>query len=70
MASYYFYMNWEPVYAILLLTSTIVTYFAALSIGHFKEKRKKKLCLVKKKEVVPRKRIGIKSCDTFPVQVL
>jgi len=46
MASYYFYMNWEPVYAILLLTSTIVTYFAALSIGHFKEKRKKKLCLV------------------------
>ena len=46
MASYYFYTNWEPVYAILLLTSTIVTYFAALSIGHFKEKRKKKLCLV------------------------
>lgn len=46
IASYYFYMNWEPVYAILLLASTIVTYFAALSIGHFKDKRKKKLCLV------------------------
>ncbi len=46
IASYYFYMNWEPVYAILLLTSTIVTYFAALSIVYFKDKRKKKLCLV------------------------
>ena len=46
MASYYFYMNWEPVYAVLLLMSTVITYFAALSIGHFKEKRKKKLCLV------------------------
>lgn len=46
IASYYFYMNWEPAYAILLLMSTVITYFAALSIGHFKEKRKKKLCLV------------------------
>ena len=46
MASYYFYMNWEPVYAILLLMSTVITYFAALSIAHFKNKRKKKLCLV------------------------
>ena len=46
IASYYFYMNWEPVYAILLLMSTVITYFAALSIVHFKDKRKKKLCLV------------------------
>lgn len=45
IASYYFYMNWEPVYAILLLMSTVITYFAALSIAHFKDKRKKKLCL-------------------------
>lgn len=29
-ASYYFYMNWEPVYALLLLASTCITYFAAL----------------------------------------
>ena len=29
-ASYYFYMNWEPVYALLLLASTGITYFAAL----------------------------------------
>lgn len=46
IASYYFYMNWEPVYAILLLMSTVITYFAALSIAHFKDMRKKKLCLV------------------------
>ena len=46
VASYYFYMNWEPAYALLLLTSTIVTYLAALGIGHFEERRKKKFCLV------------------------
>ena len=45
-ASYYFYMNWEPVYALLLLTSTVVTYLAALGIGHFEDKSKKKGCLV------------------------
>ena len=45
-ASYYFYMNWEPAYALLLLTSTVVTYLASLGIGHFQEKRKKKLCLI------------------------
>ena len=36
-ASYYFYMNWEPAYALLLLTSTVITYLAARGIGHFKE---------------------------------
>lgn len=46
VASYYFYMNWEPAYALLLLTSTVVTYLAALGINHFVEKRKKKLCLI------------------------
>ena len=30
IASYYFYMNWQPAYALLLLTSTFVTYIAAL----------------------------------------
>ena len=45
-ASYYFYMNWEPAYALLLLSSTIITYLAALGIGHFEEKRAKKFCLV------------------------
>lgn len=46
IASYYFYMNWEPAYALLLLTSTILTYVAALGIGHFEDKRMKKLCLL------------------------
>ena len=46
MASYYFYMNWEPAYAILLLASTVVTYLAAFGIGHFRDKRKRTFCLV------------------------
>ena len=46
LASYYFYMNWKPVYALLLLTSTVITYFAAIGIGYFKENWKKKTCLV------------------------
>ncbi len=45
IASYYFYMNWEPSYALLLLTSTAVTFFSALGIGHVKEKIKKKCFL-------------------------
>ncbi len=32
-ASYFFYMNWEPTYALLLLTSTVITYAAALVVG-------------------------------------
>ena len=45
-ASYYFYMNWEPAYALLLFTSTVITYLAALGIGYFEGRRKKKLCLI------------------------
>lgn len=45
-ASYYFYMNWEPVYALLLFTSTTITYLAALGIGYCKERRGKRLYLV------------------------
>ena len=39
-ASYYFYMNWEPVYALLLLTSTGVTYLAALGISKYQSHKK------------------------------
>lgn len=46
VASYYFYMNWEPAYALLLLTSTVITYIAARGIDSFKEKSWKKFCLV------------------------
>jgi len=45
-ASYYFYMNWQSAYALLLLTSTVVTYLAALGIDSFEEQGKKRLCLV------------------------
>lgn len=40
VASYYFYMNWEPVYALLLLTSTGVTYLAALGISKYQSHKK------------------------------
>ena len=40
VASYYFYMNWEPVYALLLLASTSITYFAALGGARFVENKK------------------------------
>ncbi len=46
IASYYFYMNWEPAYALLLLTSTAITYVAGLGLDRFEEKHKKKACLL------------------------
>ena len=45
LASYYFYMNWKPVYALLLLTSTVLTYLASIAIERSKEQRRRKLCL-------------------------
>lgn len=39
-ASYYFYMNWEPVYALLLLASTSITYFAAIGAVRYENKKK------------------------------
>lgn len=38
-ASYYFYMCWKPEYALLLLTSTVLTYCAAKLIGGGKSKK-------------------------------
>lgn len=32
LASYYFYMNWKPVYAVLILTSTVLTYVCGLLV--------------------------------------
>lgn len=46
VASYCFYMNWEPVYALLILTSTIITYLGAIGIDHFSSKTKRKTFLV------------------------
>lgn len=45
VSSYYFYMNWNPAYAILIFISTLTTYFASVLI--FKSGAKKsKLFLV------------------------
>jgi len=33
IASYYFYMSWNPMYAILMGTSTIITYLSGLLLG-------------------------------------
>ena len=41
IASYYFYMNWEPIYAVLILTSTILTYSCGLLVEKYSKKKKK-----------------------------
>lgn len=45
IASYYFYMNWEPVYALLLLGSTTITFLAGIGIGRSQSRHKKKAYL-------------------------
>ncbi len=44
--SYYFYMNWEPAYALLLLASTGITYISAYFIEKDERKQIRKLYLV------------------------
>lgn len=39
-ASYYFYMNWEPVYALLLLSSTVITYVCGLAEEKYKNNKR------------------------------
>src|SRR5690606_14492998 len=46
VASYFFYMNWVPVYALLLLASTITTFFCALLIEKANSKDWKKAYLI------------------------
>ena len=46
VASYYFYMCWEPTYALLLLTSTAITYVSGLCMSRFQEQRWRKTALV------------------------
>lgn len=45
VASYIFYMGWNAAYALLLLTSTVLTYLASLLINATPNKRIKKLWL-------------------------
>ncbi len=43
-ASYYFYMNWNPVYVLLILGSTVVTYLSAIIMSALSAQK----CLEKK----------------------
>ncbi|MBQ7157287.1 MAG: MBOAT family protein [Bacteroidaceae bacterium] len=45
VASYYFYMNWEPVYALLILFSTVTTYLFSLAIVKSETLKRRKLFL-------------------------
>ena len=46
IASYYFYMNWNPAYAILIFVSTLLTYLCGIFVEKYKEDNgKKKLFL-------------------------
>lgn len=40
-ASYYFYMSWQPAYALLIATSTLVDYAAAIRMGGAPEPRRR-----------------------------
>ena len=44
-ASYYFYMSWQPVYALLILFSTVTTYYCAVLIDKADNLKKKKIYL-------------------------
>ncbi|MCM1192202.1 MAG: MBOAT family protein [Butyrivibrio sp.] len=43
IASYYFYMSWNAKYALLILFSTVITYFSGLLIGRLSGVRQRKL---------------------------
>ena len=40
LASYYFYMGWNPKYALLILASTVITYVCARFLGCIEEQKK------------------------------
>lgn len=44
-ASYYFYMSWNPKYAILMAFSTVVTFLTGILLEKCSEKRYKKICV-------------------------
>ena len=46
LASYYFYMSWKPAYGLLILFSTLVTWWSGISIGKQPEGRMKKTILL------------------------
>lgn len=45
IASYYFYMSWNPKYVVLILGTTLISYFASLLIERSDSKKKKQIIL-------------------------
>lgn len=46
LASYYFYMSWNPIFILLILFSTLVDYFAGKEIYNSTSKKRKRLFLI------------------------
>ena len=42
LASYYFYMNWEPVYALLIMFSSFTTWLFSIAISRYDNTKKRK----------------------------
>ena len=42
IASYFFYMNWKPVYAVLIMASTVLTYSCGRLVERFSDEKTKK----------------------------
>ena len=45
-ASYYFYMCWKPEYIVLIAASTLIDYWAGMSMGRLAEKRARRKYLI------------------------
>ena len=44
--SYYFYMSWKPVFIILIILTTLITYYAGVQMGKTELKSKRKTILI------------------------
>ena len=62
-ASYFFYMNWEPTYALLLLTSTVITYAAALVVGNASQRCNQDNQIVNRKSGIRNSEFGIRNSE-------
>ena len=45
-ASYYFYISWKPAYVILIVMTTLITYYAGIRMGKIGTKSKRKTILI------------------------
>lgn len=45
-ASYYFYMSWKPEYALLIMFSTVIDYFAGIQMGKTETRAKRRKYLI------------------------